>query len=336
MRTGKRYFLLLSLVLLFGVRLEGAQPAPEFSQVYDLLKSNLTAVSVVELNQAAVEGLLSRLSPRAALESATAGESTNAPLARFETFDGDLVCFRVARVSTDLGAALSEAYAKVSATNKARGVVLDLRYATGRDFPAAVTVVNQFVRKDQPLLDWGEGMVTAKPAPQPISVPVAVLVNSETRGAPEALAAAMRSAGVALIFGSRTAGEAAISRTFPLSNGDRLRVATAPIRLGDGTTLPLEGVTPDIAVQVAAAQEKLFYSAPYLELTNTATVAGTNSPARRTRYGEAELVRERKAGTGPDSVSADSPADQPVVQDPALARALDVLKGLAVVRRLRP
>jgi hypothetical protein len=56
---------------------------------------------------------------------------------------------------------------------------------------------------------------------------------------------------------------------------------------------------------------------------------------------EAELVREHREGLdrfpGIDSASM-PPAEpaRPVVTDPVLARALDLLKGLAVVRQSRP
>jgi hypothetical protein len=50
---------------------------------------------------------------------------------------------------------------------------------------------------------------------------------------------------------------------------------------------------------------------------------------------EADLVRERRRGLNGEGTPAPVAAEpeRPVVRDPALARALDVLKGLAVVRR---
>jgi hypothetical protein len=47
-------------------------------------------------------------------------------------------------------------------------------------------------------------------------------------------------------------------------------------------------------------------------------------------------VRERREGLTPEadlSLSRDIEAEGPMVHDPTLARALDVLKGLAIVRR---
>src|SRR4051812_18345421 len=41
--------------------------APDFKEVYQLLRSNLAGASEMELNRAAVQGLLSQVQPRAAL-----------------------------------------------------------------------------------------------------------------------------------------------------------------------------------------------------------------------------------------------------------------------------
>ena len=109
-----------------------------------------------------------------------------------------------------------------------------------------------------------------------------------------------------------------------------------------------DGVKPDITVEVDPQQERSYYVDAFKEIPRTNLLiggglaltnqtGGTNPIARKNRYNEAELVRERKEGASLDS---DVPAgrfepETPTVQDPALARALDVLKGLALVRQSR-
>ncbi len=67
-------------------------------------------------------------------------------------------------------------------------------------------------------------------------------------------------------------------------------------------------------------------------------VGATNLPARSTRLNEAELVREHEEGLDRDD-DDEAPAAirpepaKPLVNDPVLARALDLLKGLALVRK---
>jgi carboxyl-terminal processing protease len=179
-------------------------------------------------------------------------------------------------------------------------------------------------------------------------VPVVVLVNHETAGAAEALAALLRETGAGLILGGRTAGRAMVTRDFPLSSGGRLRIAIAPVTLGGGGALPAEGVKPDIGVAVSPEDERAYYENAFVVLPKTNTLAGarppsanppggTNQISRRVRLNEAELVREHQEGMDRDP-DTDSPPRapepvKPLVTDPALARALDLVKGLALVRR---
>jgi len=191
--------------------------------------------------------------------------------------------------------------------------------------------------------------VRSKEKTDALTVPVAILVNHQTAGAAEALAALLRETGTGLILGSLTAGQAMIAQDFPLKNGERLRIATSPIQVGEGAPLSAEGVNPDIAVRVAPDDERIYYSDAFRSLhsTNqlfaspgisfTNQLSSTNR-ARRTRFNEAELVRERREGPPLDtdlSPPRETEPEKPVVRDPALARALDLLKGLAVVRQSR-
>src|SRR5882724_9814803 len=77
------------------------------------------------------------------------------------------------------------------------------------------------------------------------------------------VAGVLREAGAGLILGRRTAGQAMIAEEFALKNGDRLRIATEPILLGDGTAMSTDGVKPDIIIEVNPAEERLYYADAY-------------------------------------------------------------------------
>jgi hypothetical protein len=355
-RIGIRSLLTVWLVLL-GVQpglLWGQSKAedtagPDFKEVYDLVRAHLAGMSEAQLNQAAVQALVSGLSPRVSLvtNGAAAKARAEAPLvSKSNLFNAEIGYVRIQRVGDGLANAVREAYQKMAGTNKLDGVILDLRYAAGDDYASAVATAELFIKKDQPLLDWGTGMVRSKDKSDAISLPVAVLVNRQTTGAAEALAAVLRETGSGLILGSRTAGQAMIAQEFPLKNGERLRIATAPIQLGDGSTMLDQGLKPDITVEVTTADERAYYADAYkaprrgellagagLAMTNQAS--GTNRAVRRPRFNEAELVRERREGISEADVTAfgEREPEKPMVTDPVLARALDLLKGLALVRQ---
>lgn len=326
--------------------------APAFSEVYDLVRTHLRGMSPAELDQVAAKGFITALAPRVSLASSPAAKPTNTVLlARALVIEDDVAYLRVSQVAEGLAKALADAQGELARTSKVVGLTLDLRYAGGEDYAAVLEAAALFVRTEAAMLDWGEGLKAVRPAAQTFSQPVAVLVNRHTVGAAEALAAVLREAGVGLILGQTTAGAAALMEEFPLKSGQHLRIATSPVRLANGVALSPQGVSPDITVAVDGDDERSYFADAYREPAkateallarevNAANEASsTNRPNRRPRPNEADLVRARREGLPLDGdlVATRAPEPQrPVLRDPALARAVDLLKGLAVVRAKRP
>jgi C-terminal processing protease CtpA/Prc len=340
---------LFSLVAGLSAVAQTNSTAPTFQEVYDLIRQHATGLSDAELNRAAVQGLIAALAPKVSLvtndTSSTSGGSQ--PVTEAKVYDGDIAYLRIARVERGLASVVSGDYQQLNSTNKIDGVVLDLRYTGGSDYESAASTSDLFVNKKQPLLNWNGGVLSSHEKTNGITVPVAVLVNHDTAGASEALAAMLRETTTGLILGSRTAGAAMVTKDFPLGNGQRLRIASAPIILGDGASLSSEGVKPDIDVNVNPNNERAFYADAFFAVPETNHVngsstnlaSGTNQSLERVPFNEAELVREHKAGENPDDEDTPKRPPElkvPVVSDPALARALDLLKGLAVVRQNHP
>jgi len=352
-RFGLRLLLMAGLILSAGLPgLQAASPsaAPDFKEVYDLIRSHLPGMDAEELNRTSVQALVSALSPRVMLieGKSEAALPADAPmLAKSILFEGPILYLRLARVEDGLAGVMHEVFMQYAATNKLKGLILDLRFAGGEDYAAAAAGADLFLAKERSLLDWGKGPVRSKEKSDPIAVPVAVLVNRQTSGSAEALAAVLRETGLALILGARTAGQATIAQDYPLANGARLRIAVASIQLGDGTALPAEGFKPDILVQVTPTDERAYFLDAFKgfpkanagssnDLAAAASSGLGTNRARRPRLNEAELVRGRKEGFNLDPDAAADGAgesDMPTVRDPVLARALDVLRGLAVVRQ---
>lgn len=323
---------------------------PDFKELYELLRTNLAGMSEEELNRAAARGLLSELRTRVALvTNSLAVAGPNGPvLSKAVIFEETIGYFRVTDVREDLANELKTAFRQLSATNQIKGIVLDLRYSNGSDYAKAADVADLFTAKEQPLMNWGEGLVRSKEKKDAISPPVVVLVNRETSGAAEALAALIRSLGAGLILGGTTAGHAGVWQEFTLQNEQKVRVASRPILLGNGSQVSAKGVKPDIDVTVNVQDERAYYADAFVVLPKTNFLGsvglsltnqpdGTNRVSRRTRLNEAELVRERREGLrdGESTATRAPQPERPVIHDPALARALDLLKGLAVMQQSR-
>jgi hypothetical protein len=340
---------LLSVILAIAplIGLSAATDSPEFKEVYDVVRANAAGLHEAELNRAAVEGLLAKLNTRAWLIDANAqGPDTNvAALASSAVLETAYPYLRVSQITAALPETFDTALDKILATNKIKGLVIDLRYADGKDYAAAVAVADRFVGSDEPLIDWGRGVKRSTEKTNTFRLPVAVLVNHFTAGAAEALAAILRQMDVALLIGTNTAGQASITKDFTLKSGQTLRVATSPIKLGNGDEVG--SLKPDIQVEVSAEDEKAYFVDAYkilpkpgseLSATNLASLSVTNRNPRR-RLNEAELVRMLREGEDPSAEDFRLPKTpdpaKPVITDPALARAIDLLKALSVVRHTR-
>jgi hypothetical protein len=130
------------------------------------------------------------------------------------------------------------------------------------------------------------------------------------------------------------------TRDFPLKNGERLRIATNPVKLGDGVVITR--VSPDIAVTVSLDADRAFLKNPYATLTqndSSSTIATNDFLQFVDHTSEADLVRQKLKDRDDAGANAPAPAGKgptkPVIQDPALARALDLIKGLAIVHESR-
>ena len=132
--------------------------------------------------------------------------------------------------------------------------------------------------------------------------PLVILVNGETRGAAATLAEDLRSAHKAILIGS---------------------------------TNPPGAVTPDIVVAVPGGEEKALQGNPYapLVMDNSVTATASNEFLPFIdRTSEADLVRERvKDGEQEPLETVSREPQPPVIQDPALARAVDLLKAIAIL-----
>src|SRR4051812_29464136 len=81
-----------------------------------------------------------------------------------------------------------------------------------------------------------------------------------------------------------------------LQSGDKLRIATARVMLGDGTALTAQGVAPDITVDVSSADEKAYYADAFKVLTKP-EVASTSAsgPGTNSARGSANLASSSTA-----------------------------------------
>ena len=316
--------------------------SPQFREVLEIVRANLGGMKPDALERAALKALLTQLDGQVVIEDqpATIAAIPAGPVvSKSEVFDEAYGYVRVSHVGPKLDEALASEFKKLGGAGKLKGLTLDLRYAAGTDQKAAARAADRFLAVERMLLTVDGETLRSTAKTNAIQLPTAILVNRQTGGAAEVLAALLRQNHVGLLIGTATTGGARQFKDFTLSTGQRLRIATGETKLGDGQAMPATGLRPDIAIAVSAEDERSFFAEPY-KTVSPATVASATrkaggSPARLT---EAELVRRMKAGQNLDSeLVVSSPVSATLlVRDPALARALDLLKGLSVVRPSQP
>jgi len=329
-----------------NTRAAGTAAAPDFKEFQQVVREHLAGATDESVNKAAVDGLLVALKGRVMVITNTEVKSTNtAPLvSRQSVFDSTIGYVRISQVEEGLAGAIERQVNEMGVSNKLSGLILDLRYAAGADYTASAKAVDLFLKTEMPLLNAGKGLVNSQEKTNAIRLPVVALVNGETGAAAEAVAAVLRQTGAGLVIGGRTAGRAGVTTDFKLSSGQTLRIVTAPVQLGDAKPIPSTGVVPDIEVAVKADDEKDFYADSFGGTVKQGILgkgASTNTTAvarsgKRVRVTEADLVKEKRGDGDFEAITnarVKSEVEVPVIQDPALARAVDLLKGLAVVRQ---
>ncbi|HTI68396.1 MAG TPA: S41 family peptidase [Candidatus Limnocylindria bacterium] len=333
------------ILLLGGVTLGAApdlHPLPPLDDLVRVLRTNLV-ISPADFDSEAGHALVEHFGGQV-LGPGEAGEVlSDAPaLAKKSTLEGGCLYVRIGQISPALAPQLTAAVADTNWLNGARGLILDLRFTGGSAFRAAAESAALFVPPNHKLLDWGEeSFLPIGATTTDWKLPIAVLVNRQTSGAAEALAGILRAESAAIIIGGTTAGRASLYRDIELADGAKLHLPVAAAKTSDGNPIPRTGLKPDIAVKVTLEQERAYLADPFITV-----LAGTNAPSGtnvvtatvtvRKRLNEAELVRSRREETNSGGVSdkADTTkAESKIVRDPVLARAVDMLKGLAVLNR---
>jgi hypothetical protein len=318
-----------------------AAPLPPIREVYELLEKAPPGLDAEALNRAALVGLVQELEGRLVVPGLEVEGSTDTNVvAKAQVIDRDFGWVRLARIDGTTPAALEEAVSKLVASNRIRGLILDLRETNGRDYGAAGAIADRFFSTEQPLLSWADGKAASSAKSTAYLFPVSILVNGRTRGAAEALAAVLRRGHVGLVLGETTSGQARVMEERRLPSGQSVWVAGDAVKLGNGDSLD-QPVQPDIAVPVDRALEREWLENPFKRLVSAGTGAPDASSRPRRRLNEATLVRQQREngfiGDLPEFAPAPDSDGPPAatLQDPALARALDLIKGLAVVQPRR-
>lgn len=322
------------LIVLSAFTTFAAEQTPKLNEVVDLIKSKLSIVKPEQIEQAALEGILNKYSNLVQIVSAEKPSSPINPIKKTVILETNYAYFHIQHVSGNLSGEFQKAFSELEKSNTIKGIIIDLRFASGNDYSVCAELLDLFFEGEKTLFSIGNREFKSKKKEKSVKLPTTVLINKETACAAEVIAEILRQNKLAVLIGSKTSGNAYSFEDFKLSTGQTLKIAVGTISLGENLTISTNGIVPDISVDVSLDEEREFIDNPYKLPKRLSGDLSASGKSTLRKLNEAELVRMKKEGIdNPADSSALEKTTKPqqqiqIIHDPSLARALDLLKVL--------
>lgn len=286
----------------------------------------------LEINRAALQGMLKRLEFGAMLLTEKGLSERNSPFLFHATqLNKDTAYVRPGRFNEAGLQMLDASLAEFSKEEDLENLILDLRspQATA-DFAIASNILSRFrppnellfkIRRpdnDRPTL------FVSQVVPHSWSGNLILLVDRETGNVGEIIAAVLKRETGCLVIGEATPGLTVEYRDVPIGEDRILRYAIAEVVLEDDSSIFQKGIQPDIETPTVLASKRGIFR----ETQQGKPLGEYIYLKQRPRMNEAALV----AGTDPEidyfllrSNNKPTPWDKPPLQDRALQQAVDLL-----------
>ncbi|CAI8238900.1 MAG: putative CtpA-like serine protease [SAR116 cluster bacterium] len=165
-----------------------------------------------------------------------------------------------------------------------------------------------------------------------------ILINSGSASASEIVAGALKDHGRAIILGTRSFGKGSVQSVIPISNSSAIRLTTARYYTPSGISIQARGIVPDI--EVALARIEAVEGGIVREEDLRGALDGSDeADSDAAQNDNADETADEAAEEAPDAATDDDAAEAPVRQDEIdyqLARALDLIRGVAIFGNLKP
>jgi len=216
---------------------------------------------------------------------------------------------------TDMGLEQAFRSLKEELGDKLVGYVLDLRNNPGGLLDQAIAVSDAFLHQGEIVSTRGRQpddaqRFNARDGDLAEGKPVVVLINGGSASASEIVAGALQDHRRAIVMGTKSFGKGSVQTIIPMAGHGAMRLTTARYYTPSGGSIQAKGIEPDIVVEQARLE---------------ALDAGP-------RRSEADLrgALDNRGGTNEDEDETAQTDDDDTPQDYQLARALDLLQGLAL------
>ncbi|MBL8805755.1 MAG: S41 family peptidase [Rhodospirillales bacterium] len=230
--------------------------------------------------------------------------------------EGDIGYVRITSFTEQTDSGLRDAVTKMreQAGNKFKGLVLDLRNNPGGLLDQAIAVSDAFLERGEIVSTRGRRQddaqrFNARAGDVLNGLPLVVIINGGSASASEIVAGALQDQRRAILLGTRSFGKGSVQTIRPIGNQGAIRLTTARYYTPSGRSIQAQGIDPDIVVEQAR-----------IEVTQ-------QGPQRREADLRGALRNEQARPAQPGTAEAEN---QPEAQDYQLARAFDLLRGVAL------
>jgi carboxyl-terminal processing protease len=247
---------------------------------------------------------------------------------KFKTLDDGYGYVRIAQFQEKTADDLQKALESLKEANKGKlsGLVLDLRNDPGGLLDQAVRVAEFFLDEGK-LIVYTEGRekdsqmrFTSRKGDKQPNYPIVVLINSGSASASEIVAGALQDHKRAVVMGVQSFGKGSVQTILPLSDNSGLRLTTARYYTPSGRSIQAKGITPDIVVE---------------KIELAATTEKKDAMHLREKDLENHFENDKKE---PVTEKTDSlplyKTDEQVKNDYQILRALDLLKGWEILKKV--
>lgn len=192
------------------------------------------------------------------------------------------------------------------------GLVLDLRRNPGGLLNEAVSVSDAFLDRGEIVSQRGRSAddsqrFNAKKGDLANGLPMVVLINGGSASASEIVAGALQDHKRAVIMGTESFGKGSVQTIMPIPGHGAMRLTTAAYFTPSGRSVQKTGIMPDIIVEQARIE--------------------TDDIPARVRESDLRNARDNEGVEDEDDAVQSTETSAP--QDYQLARAIDLLKGIA-------
>ncbi len=218
--------------------------------------------------------------------------------------------------------------------DKVTGFILDLRNNPGGLLTQAIQVSDAFLEKGEIVSTRGRDPAdserfNAEPGDLSQGRPIVVLINGGSASASEIVTGALQDHRRAIVIGTRSFGKGSVQTVMPLKGDAAMRLTTSRYYTPSGRSIQALGIAPDIVVQqpprptpaedeaAAAAAEAARPSRTEADLRGS--LSNDSMTEDEKKLAEEERVRAEEAA-------------KLRLDDYQLAYAIDILRGLAVIK----